>query len=144
MMPMLRIRSSGTVRGIKSNPSYSRYCLPPVVREGFVGLGHAVDIVLFLDGAAAQIRGVVDLIRELIGHALLGPGASVDDDPAERETGPAILRNLHRNLVVRAANPPRLHFEQRLGVLDGLLEDLERIVTRALSQGVHRRVEQLL
>src|SRR5207244_8647361 len=54
------------------------------------------------------------------------------------QAGPAILRDLDGNLVVRAAHAPRLDFQQRLGVLHGLLEVLEWFVARALADGIHR------
>src|SRR5579883_3310364 len=90
-MPMFRIRSSGIFRGIKivTNP-YSpprrrekpqkiprRLCvsavknpLPPVMRESPVRFRHAVDVVPLLDRAAAQIRGIVQLVGQLLRHAL--------------------------------------------------------------------------
>src|SRR6202012_5254207 len=50
--------------------------------------------------------------------------------------------NLDRHLVVGAAHTPRLHFQQRLAVLDGFLEELERVIAAALFLKVlHRLVE---
>src|SRR4029077_2366085 len=49
-----------------------------------------------------------------------------------------------RNLVVRAAHAARLDFQQRLYVLDGLLENLQRIVVGLLHDLVHRAVKYAL
>src|SRR5579883_3310363 len=114
-MPMFRIRSSGIFRGIKivTNP-YSpprrrekpqkiprRLCvsavknpLPPVMRESPVRFRHAVDVVPLLDRAAAQIRGIVQLVGQLLRPALLRQavlrtGARVGDDPPHRKRRPA-------------------------------------------------------
>src|SRR5438105_152903 len=109
-MPMFLILSSGTVRGIK---------LPPVMRESFVGFRHAVDVVPFFDGPAAHVRGIVQFVCKLVGHALVGAPARVQYDPADRKTGTPVLRHFDGHLVIGAANPPRLHLEHRLAVLDG-------------------------
>ena len=39
--------------------------LPPVVRESLIRFRHAVDVVSLLDGAAAQVRSVVQFVRQL-------------------------------------------------------------------------------
>src|SRR6185295_5237091 len=118
--------------------------LPAVVRESFIGFRHAVDVVFFLDGAAAQIGRVVQLIGQLLGHALFRAGARVLQDPANRQAGSAIVGNFYRHLIVGAADATRLDFEQRLAVLHGLLEELQRIILRTILDLVHGRVENLL
>ena len=55
---------------------------------------------------------------------ILGSAARVGDNPAHGQRGAAILRNFDRHLIIGAAHAPRLHFEQRLGVLNSLLEGL--------------------
>ena len=62
------------------------------------------------------------------GMPFSGRDRGVDQNPADGQARAPVLRNFDRNLVVGAAHAAGLHFEQRLGVLDGLLEDLERIV----------------
>src|SRR5208282_6294360 len=44
--------------------------LPAIVRECLVGFRHAVNIFLLLDGPAARIGRIDQLIRELIDHRL--------------------------------------------------------------------------
>src|SRR5205085_3049698 len=53
------IRQSGT----SAIPQSSS---PSVVREGFVGFRHAVDVFLFLDGRAAIVSGVEQFVHQLI------------------------------------------------------------------------------
>src|SRR5579884_1405494 len=88
MMPIFLILSSPTVRAIKSN--FAAKFLPPVVREGSVGLGHAVYVVLFLNRSAAHVGGVVQFIRKFFRHALVGAAACILQDPANRKTRPAV------------------------------------------------------
>src|SRR4029077_19094213 len=75
------------------------------------------------------------------------------------ERSSAVGSDCHRNLIVRAADTPRLHFEQRLGILDGLLKQLQGFVSalllhsgqgfvknpfgRALLALPHHRVDEL-
>src|SRR5579872_2554285 len=42
--------------------------LPAIVRERLVGFRHTVNVFLLLDGAAARIGRVNQLIRELVDH----------------------------------------------------------------------------
>jgi len=48
------------------NPSNPYPCvllaLPPIVREGLIGLGHAVNVFLLLNGCAFAIGGIEQLI----------------------------------------------------------------------------------
>src|SRR6266568_5702889 len=102
-MPMFPIPSSGIVRGIKNskpfltlrrgdaekNNSLVFLCVsasprhvfsflsPSVMRESLIGLRPAVHIVSLLDRPAAQIRGVVQLIRQFFRHALFRTRAGV-------------------------------------------------------------------
>src|SRR5205085_3101197 len=44
----------------------------------------------------------------------------------------------------RATSAPRLHFQQRLGILDGLLEQLQRFIATTVLQLLHGFVEDAL
>src|SRR5689334_8407806 len=129
MMPMLRVRSRGTTRGMGRSVGD----LPAVVREGLVGLRHPVGVFLLLDGAAAPVRGVEDLAGEALGHRLLGTRAGVLDEPAHRERHPARRTDLDRDLVRRAADPTGAHLDERLHLVERALEDPERVLLRALA-----------
>jgi hypothetical protein len=45
--------------------------------EGFIGLSHAVHVFFALNGAAAPVCGIQELIGELIDHALTRARAGV-------------------------------------------------------------------
>src|SRR5580704_1660575 len=92
--------------------------LPAIVRKGLVRFRHAVNVFLLLDGAAASIRCVNQLIRELVDHRLARALARILQQPANRQRLPPEWIHFHRNLIVRAANAPRLHFQRGLHVLD--------------------------
>ena len=69
-------RSSGQILRRRRWPltgPVGRLSLPAVVSEGLVGLGHAVDVVLALVGAALLLLGVEKLVGEALGHRLLAP-----------------------------------------------------------------------
>src|SRR4051794_22175918 len=99
--------------------------LPAVVREGLVGLGHPVDVVLALPGAALLLGGVEHLVGEPLGHGLLAPRASELHEPADREGAGAAGRYLDRNLVGRTADPARADLEDRRELLDGVVEHID-------------------
>src|SRR6266403_1891153 len=118
--------------------------LPPVMRERLVRFRHAVHVFLLLHRSAARIRRIDQLIRELVHHRLARAFPRILQQPANRQRLPAERIYFHRNLVVRAAHAPRLHFQQRLHVLDGLLENLQRIVVGLLRHLIHRAVKHAL
>src|ERR1041384_3121953 len=117
MIPMFRTRSRPTLVAV------CVIALPPVVREGLVRLRQPVDVVLALVRPALLVERVEDLVRELLGHALLAPVARVRDEPADRERARAALRHLDGHLVVRAADAAALDLEHRRDSLHGLLRD---------------------
>ena len=65
---------------------------------------------------------------ELLHHRALGALAGEADQPAQGERGAPGGVDLDRHLVVRAADAAALDLEGGLDVVDGLLEDLERVV----------------
>src|SRR5438105_1613833 len=123
MIPMFRTRSSATLVSVTANSSP---CLPPVVREGLVGLRHPVHVVLALERVALLLERIQDLAGQLVVHVLLAAVARIRDEPAQRERAAAALRHLDRNLVVGAADAARANLEHRRDRLDGLLEHLHR------------------
>src|SRR5580700_11841548 len=64
--------------------------LPAIVREGLVGLGHTMHVVLLLDRRATAIGRVQQLIRQLVDHALFATSAAVLQNPADRQRNPAV------------------------------------------------------
>src|SRR5579859_1509726 len=66
------------------------FALPPVVREGLIGLGHTVNVFLLLDSCAFAVGGVQQLVAQLVNHALLAASASVGNEPANRQRSAAV------------------------------------------------------
>src|SRR6266849_3763440 len=89
-IPMFLILSSGTVLAIKK--------LPAIMCERFVRFGHAMHVVALLDRAATHIRGIVQLVGELLRHTFLRTRPRVDQNPADGQTGPPVLRHLDGHL----------------------------------------------
>src|SRR5262249_30654902 len=113
MMPMFRVLFSATCRGID---------LPTIVGERLVRLRHPMRVFAFLHRAAAEVRGIEQLVRELLLHRLaIAAGAGIANQPTNAEREPPVGIDLDRHLVVRAADAPRLHLEAGLHVVDGLL-----------------------
>ncbi len=59
-----------------------RRLLPAIVGEGLVGIRHAVSVFSLLDALAALVRGVDDLVGQLVLHGLAGPLAGEVVEPA--------------------------------------------------------------
>src|SRR5258708_7742543 len=157
MIPMLRVSSSlnalpmvpetaffSPARVATASLTTATHPLPPVMRERLVRFRHAVHVFFLLHGPAARIRRIDQLIRELVHHRLAGALPRILQQPSNCQRLPAEWVHFHRNLVVRAAHAPRLHFQQRLHVLDGFLENLQRIVVGLLRHLIHRAVKHPL
>src|SRR5688572_24406618 len=113
--------------------------------EGLVGFGHAVRVFALLDGAAAQVRRVEQLVGELLLHRLAVAALTrVADQPADAERQAAVRVHFDRHLIVTAADAARLDLEARLDVVERLLEHLERIVAGPLLDDVEALVEDAL
>src|SRR5690349_16117516 len=139
MMPMFLQRSNGT--SLATFLVRFPFVLPAVVRESLVGLRHAVHVFFLLYRGAAAVGRVQQLVGELVHHALFAASSAVGNQPADGQRSAPVLVDFDRNLVVRAANSPRFHFQQRLDVLHCLLEQLQRFVAALLLQLTHGFVE---
>src|ERR671918_336989 len=78
MIPMFRTRSSAIACCVTATETFLSP-LPAVVREGLVGLRHAVDVVLLLERAALLVERVENLPDELRLHALLAARTNFQD-----------------------------------------------------------------
>src|SRR6266851_638345 len=155
MIPMLRVSSSLNARPIApcapffspdriATASLTKTPLPTVVRERLVRFRHAVHVFFLLHGPAARIGRVNQFIRQLVHHRLACALPRILQQPANRQRLPPERVHFHGDLVVRAAHAPRLHFQQRLHVLDGLLENLQSVVVGFLRHLIHRAVKHAL
>src|SRR6185369_8220312 len=93
--------------------------------EGPVGLGHLVRVFASLDRGAEAVHRVDELGRELLAHALAAALAGRLDEPADAERQAPIAPDLDRDLVGRAADAARLDLDDRGGIAERRLEDLE-------------------
>src|SRR6267143_44921 len=127
-------------------PAPSRFGvpLPAIVSERLVGLRHLVRVLALLDRRAPVVRRVEQLGGELVRHRALGPPAGGADTRAHRERRAPVGTHLDRDLIRRAADPPRLHFDGRLHVVDGRLEHLERVLLRAVLDRAKRVIHDPL
>src|SRR6476469_5426701 len=106
MIPMFRVRASGTCRAT-------------------VGLRHLVRVFASLDRRAEAIHGVDELGGELLAHAFAVALASRLDEPADAERHAAVAPDLDRDLIRGATDAPRLDLDDRRRVAHRRLEDLE-------------------
>ena len=74
----------------------------------------------------------------LVGQAQLQfSTAGIADQPTDGKGDPAIVRNLHRNLVGGATNPAGPHFQNRRGIFHCLFKHPQRLlVFDLLADGV--------
>src|SRR5215210_5211744 len=119
MIPMFRVFASGTCLATIATG------LPLEMAEGLVGLGHLVGVLAALDGGAEAVGGIDELRSELLAHALAAALPGGLDEPAHAERQPAIAPDLDRNLVGRATDAARLDLDDRRGVAQGRLHDLD-------------------
>src|SRR5882724_5406830 len=116
-----------------ANPTTVRP-LPAIVSKRLVGFGHAVHVFLLLDGRATVVAGVEQFIAQLVDHAFFRAAAGISDQPADRQRGAPVGIDFHRDLVIGATHTTALHFEQRLGVFHGFLEQLQGLIPALLLQ----------
>src|SRR5436305_5048893 len=115
------------------------YHLPAVMREGFVRLRHAVNVVLPLPGAALLLIRVEDLSGETLSHRVLATGPGELDEPTDRQGAGAAGGDLDRHLVGGATDAAGADLEHRGQLFDRCLQGLDRVLAAALAddrQGV--------
>src|SRR5690606_14368808 len=103
-------------------------CLPAVVGECLVRLGHLVGVFTALDRGTEAVRGVEDLVLQTLGHRLLATRLRVAHEPAQRERVRAVRLDLDGHLVGRATDAARLDLDGRTDVVERLLERHDGVV----------------
>ena len=78
--------------------------LPTIMRVGFVGLGHLVDVFFLLDSGTSAVGGIDDLTGKLLFHGLLTTEAAVGDEPSESEGLFSLRGDLDWDLIVGSAD----------------------------------------
>src|SRR4029079_2948430 len=109
MIPMFRVRASGTCRAtvVPTLPD-----LPLEMAERAVRVGHLVGVLASLDRRAEAIHGIDELGRELLAHALAAALAVRVDEPADTERHAALAPDLHRDLIRCATDAARLDLDE--------------------------------
>src|SRR5438132_7174653 len=131
MIPIFRTLSMATGRSCIFSATF--ISLVPEVRESFVAFSHPVGLLFALHRTAGVLRSIDDLVRELLRHALSAALARKTNDPAAGEGEPALRADLDGDLIRGAADAPRFDLEQRGGVAQGHVEDLERLLLGLLA-----------
>src|SRR3954453_7131656 len=114
------------------------------MREGLVGLSHAVHVVLALERGTLLRLCVEQLACQAIGHVLFAALAAELDQPADGERAGSRCRYFDRDLVGGATDTAGLHLEHRGQCLDRVLERLDRRRARATRQRLECVVDDLL
>src|SRR6266702_6098531 len=110
-IPMFRYRSIGVARATVTDDPIERPdwpgwppALPEVVREGLVGLRHAMRVLALADGGTAVFCGVHQFVSEAKRHGLLAAVTSSLDDPAHGQCLAASRANFNGYLVRGTTN----------------------------------------
>ncbi|MBA7701511.1 hypothetical protein ES703_110251 [subsurface metagenome] len=115
---------------------------PPVMCKCLVGFGHTVCILTPLDGNSRVPRRIHELISHLLREGLSRAIPRRRQQPAHRQRHSAVSTDLHRHLIGGATHAPGFHFEQGGSVSHGLFENGQSICVGALSDDIHRFVDQ--
>src|SRR6266852_585607 len=139
-LPGIDVGHDADVPNLVQRVSASHFCfcqfLIPEVTEGLVAFSHLVRLFPPLDRGPHSVSGVHQLAGELLLHTLprSGPGVTYDPTPGQRRApvGP----DLDRDLVGGATDPAGLDLQHGSGVLQGRIEDLDRVLLRHLADPV--------
>src|SRR5690625_3624313 len=140
MMPKLRYRSSEYWRAIIVS-SETCYRLPAVVAEGLVGLGHLVNVLAALDGAATIAGGIHQLGSEPLFHCVFVARTRSRDQPAQRQRLAALGPDFDRNLIGRTTDTARADLDRRLDVVERLVEHVHGLALHAVLDTIERAID---
>src|SRR5690625_1125794 len=112
--------------------------------EGPIGLSHPIDFILSPDRVAFITASRDQLIGQTIGHRLVTTLTGVGDEPLHSQGRATLGVNLDGNLVGGTTDTTTLDLQDRLRVVEGLLEDIECRLPSTLLHDIHRIVEDTL
>ncbi len=95
------------------------------VGEGFVRVGHFVDVVAGGHRGAFLAAGGDEFIGEAFVHGFAGLGAGGFDHPADGQRLLTLAIHGHGNLIVCPAHAARPHFDRRLHVVQGVFKHVD-------------------
>ena len=108
----------------------------------YTGVNHKIGEVH--DGAATAFRGLQQLVGQAQGHGLLAALASGFLEPAHGQREATHGAHFNGHLVVGTAHTAGLHLDHGFDVVDGLVEQLERILARLLFDLLERAINDAL
>src|SRR6516164_342515 len=155
MIPIFRYRSRGVARAMRETPTVSPggdtlkekwtsrplRCLPSIMREGFVRIGHPVCVLPPFDRDTAIIGGIEKFARKSFFHRVLRPTARTRNQPADRQRLAALGPNFHRHLVSGATDPAGAHFNRGTHIAERIMEHAQRILAAAFGDAVQGPVD---
>src|SRR5690606_39069737 len=100
-------------------------CLPTEVAEGLVGLGHLVRVLAFLHRGSTTFGGIEQFTGQAQIHRFFAALLGSFTQPAHGEGQAAHGAHFNRHLIVRATDTAAFHFDDRLDVVDGGVEDFQ-------------------
>src|SRR4051812_30037650 len=150
-IPIFRYRSIGVARAtVVTKRSFGKGWqkrLPAVVSEGLVGLSHTVRVFALADGGTAVLRGIHQLVSKAERHRLFAAVTGSLDHPAHGQCLAASRANFNGHLVGSTADAARLHFDDRLYVLQRgrqHLDGVAALLTGLLTDTIECTVDDAL
>ena len=114
------------------------------MRESLVGVGHAVDILLALEGGTLLLVGSLDLGGQLEGHGLLTALARETDQVLHADALLALGTDLGGDLEGSTTDTAAAHLDARGHVGQGFLPHLKAVLFGTVSDDVDSLVEDLV
>src|SRR3569833_2413872 len=108
------------------------------MRKGLVGLRHTMRVFALLHRRAALLDRIEYLAGETQIHGLFTASAVGVDDPAHGQGGLTIGTHLHGRLIGGATDAARLHLDDRLDVVEGLIKRGEVVALALFADAVER------
>src|SRR5262252_5117907 len=152
MMPIFRYRSRAVVRAINETPrrhlrrrpqrshisdkwSAAR-CLPAVVREGLIRVGHPMRIFPPLHRDATIIGSVEEFTREPFLHRVFRAIPRTRDEPPNSQRLATVRSYFDRNLIGGAADAPGANLDRGAHVVESVMKDAQRILPATFGDSV--------
>jgi len=118
-----------------------RIYLKTEVRKCLVGLSHPMRIFPLLDGGTLVAGSIHQFASQTCSHITAAAFTCILNEPAHCQRLPASHTYFHGDLISSTTDTSRLDFDQRRGVLERILKDLETRPLRALLNQSKRIVD---
>src|ERR1051326_3439441 len=97
------------------------------MRKRAIRLRHFVCVFAFLDRVPLPNRGILNLLRQRLGHCNSLAIIRVLHDPARREGNLSRRRHFHRHLISCSTYAARFYFQPWANIFNGFVYDFQRI-----------------